>query len=158
MPDSPDRITGPRKEAILQKSPLLRAFLDPRLQSYPETWKAIIEQLGRTADEPHLDTSPVISAIFEPSVTHDIQLGTISMVAAMGYEIGDTIEAAMFSTDIRRRLYSLNILNTQPDKEEIVIACLFSILLTGAERRRRETETVLQEVRDFINNLDSKGS
>jgi hypothetical protein len=170
MSDSPDRLTGPKKEAIIRKSHLLCAFLDVGKISRADTrlhseLKRTTAEMGETlryssetADKALLSATPILSDIFKPSVPYDAQLGTINMVTAIGYEIGDMIEAAMFLQDIIDRLNLLDVLNTQPEKDGIIRKSLMRALATGAERKLHAIEAIPQEFRDFIHGLNNNGS
>jgi hypothetical protein len=140
MSNNPESTLGQRKEAILEKSPILRAFLDPRTQSDPDMLKTIVEQNGKTTGKTRLYVPMILSDMFEPSVPFDDQAATLGMLVAIGYEIGDSIEAILVLNDIRRQLNLLQVLDTQPDKIGVVIDGLRSALETGIERKKHDVD------------------
>jgi hypothetical protein len=158
-----------RKEAILGKSPLLHAFLDSSYKSNPDVWKiTLATELTRVTTERHtsnnqtanntfMDVLPILPDIFNPSVSHSTQLGTISMIIAIGYEIGDRIEAMMFFNDVRERLNFMNLLHTEPDKQTIIIETLCGVMMSGVEQQKQEIEQASQEFRNFIHKPNTKG-
>ena len=172
MLNSPDQGVNQRKEAILQKSPLLRALLDSRMQSDKTAWETFATEFmraaaemretaqyrGETHDNAPLSATLALSDIFDSSSNHNTRHGALSIVASIGYDIGDIVEAAMFLNDIRRQLIEFKILSPEPEKDAIIRESLMSALATGAERKQRAIEAVPQVFRDFVERLDNSGN
>jgi hypothetical protein len=156
----------------LQKSPLLRAFLDTHTlydtnarETVASEFLRVAEEMeetvrysGETAKKAPLGATPALSDIFDPSIPHKNRLGTIKIVMSIGYEIGDMIEAAIFLNDIKHQLITFHTLSALPEKDAIIRESLMSALSAGVDRKRRAIEAVPKEFHDFINNLDIKGS
>lgn len=169
MPNNPDYGLNQRKEAILQKSPLLRALLDPLVQSDPEMWAKIVNsefakvntELTKTLGKNHelVGFIPLMAMqstfhVFDPSISIDGRNGTICILAGVGYEIGDTENIGNFFTDIVLQLSYAGVLNPDPDKQKIGINCLYTAIFIGAQWKQHIEEDVPSEFVDFIHNLN----
>lgn len=169
MSSSPDFGVTQRKEAIRAKSPLLQAFLDPTAKSNQEMWKNIftleyiivdagrqkaLEQNNQSTEKQLPILNSLLDRVFDPTVPRDFQMVITFVINAIGYEIGDPIEAVIFVNDIRRQLVTLRLLNTQPENEMISIDFIAHTIQMGVEAKKLAQNDYLAVFRDFIKKIE----
>jgi len=177
MSENPNSTPDTRKEEIIQKSPLLRAFLDPLVQTDPEMWANIVNseftkvnaELTKRFGDNHeiVGFMPLVAMgiafdIFEPSISQDGRNGTICILAGLGYEIGDLDDIPRFFSNIVFQLGCAGILNPDPNEQATKIKCLWAAIYTGTKWKKHINENVPPAFANFIHDLnldlDNKGN
>ena len=168
MPYEPN-IDSYRKEDILGKSPLLRAFLDRSATLDPPTWgyvlydeyekvdREIKHTLGENYDFVGLTPLYAMTTmldVFEPTMPHQFQEISVKVIAGIGFEIGNEPDANLFLDDIVKLLTSVGALNKDPKKAQNIPGCLLAILQTGVLWRKGSPDDRLSVFRDFVDGLD----
>jgi hypothetical protein len=146
METGPNHSVDKAKQAILERCPFVRSFLDPELELNP---------IHQSTDTIRAAIPLVISMVFEPSVPQDVRVRTMDVLASIGYEIGDPIDAIKFLPDIKRQLESLKIVptNTNEAQQIFIIDCIGTAIITGANWRNASSAPVPMAYRDFSTRL-----
>ena len=166
---------GPRRtrEEILQRAPLLRAYLDPRVSVDPTMWGNLIvseyQKIDREMKEKLGENYHAIGGgplqimlekakVFEPSVPIGSRNGLVNTLTAIGFQIGNDKEINIFLGEISVQGVGAGVLNIalfqeQADAEH-VIGALQTVLHSGSYWRRFSDGKVPDQFINYVNQLD----
>ncbi len=131
-----NELNDKERQAILDKSPLLKALLDPMTRIDPLNFNVLIGESQKEIHKLedffgdnffHLGIYPIwtqagFKKIFHPGMTPEDQVGLIEMIAALGHQIGNMQEAAKVCDDVTITLVELGSLKTPKNLDEIKTA------------------------------------
>lgn len=187
MTNFPEGPSNHRKEAILQRSPFLRIFLDKTSQRLnPRRWqtdfldhaRAISDEVGRkwgkNWERLALDTHVLSLAalgVFRQEIHNQTRRGLVGSLVTIGYEIGEGKDVRLFLPDLAARLgpQDLDVINPMflidHDKGGMVVDSLMGLMIIGVYLKQGSTDEATSSEKDkstdpfnrFIEGLDLTG-
>jgi len=172
MTDTPERASDKGREEVLNRAPLLRAFLDSSASSDPILWERLLQPEYKKVDAEMaaalgknyqiIGSGPISlilreSDIFIPTVTLETRHSYINLLTGIGFQIGDIHDAKGFFTDITMQSAEAGLLNwalfNERDLHRITHAVAVLIHI-GVLWKKYSDGEVPSQFSDFINQLD----
>jgi|GEM_PF-6003399 len=162
MVELPEEDKNRQKDFIVAKSQTLRIFIDKYLEDNFDGWlealtstymsrrDEILNSLG--VDKLDKDTLALLkdsndARVFEKAMPEDIRMVTIFSMAWIGYEIGNSEEAAVIAEDILERVSDFGVIKKTRSSHIFVRDCL----MCGVIWKEEELPNVFRDAIDKLN-------
>lgn len=166
---SPETIEFHQKRwAILDRSPFLKAFLDPRMPEDDALWITAFEEFGRPLSKKvrqvsnnygFLTIKPLamngdLHQIFSEGLDPDDKMGFVTTIFFIGFEVGDLEDSCLFIDDLSSRLILNGAINPSQNTKAAILSWLAAgILYRNLLDSQSEEVAVSPELREAINGI-----
>ena len=171
MTDTPERASDKGREEVLNRAPLLRAFLDSSASNDHILWERMLEpEYTKVAEEMEaalgkdhqiIGSGPISlvlskSDFFTPTVSIETRHSFVNLLTGIGFQIGDDQDAKKFLTDITVHSAKAGLLNWALFNERDihrVTKTVSALVVIGVLWRKHSDGKVPGEFSDFIDQL-----